>query len=29
MKGLKSQNSPKLVSQRRGKNISEITKKKQ
>ena len=29
MKGLKSQNSPKLVSNRRGKNISEITKKKQ
>jgi len=29
MKGLKSQNSPKLVSKRRGKNISEITKKKQ
>ena len=29
MKGLKSQNSPKLVSQRGGKNISEITKKKQ
>jgi len=29
MKGLKSQNSPKLVSKRRGKNISEITNKKQ
>ena len=29
MKGLKSQNSSKLVSKRRGKNISEITKKKQ
>ena len=29
MKGLKSQNSPKLVSKKRGKNISEITKKKQ
>ena len=29
MKGLKSQNSPKLISKRRGKNISEITKKKQ
>ena len=29
MKGLKSQNSPKLIAKRRGKNISEITKKKQ
>jgi len=29
IKGLKSQNSPKLVSKRRGQNISEITKKKQ
>ena len=29
IKGLKSQNSPKLISKRRGKNISEITKKKQ
>ena len=29
MKGLKSQNSPKLTAKRRGKNISEITKKKQ
>ena len=29
MKGLKSQNSPKLIAKIRGKNISEITKKKQ
>jgi len=29
MKGLKSQNSPKLIAKRRGQNISEITKKKQ
>ena len=29
IKGLKSQNSPKLIAQVRGKNISEITKKKQ
>ena len=29
IKGLKSQNSPKLIAKRRGKNISEITKKKQ
>jgi hypothetical protein len=29
MKGLKNQNSPKLISKRRGKNISEISKKKQ
>ena len=28
IKGLKSQNSPKLIAQLRGKNISEITKKK-
>ena len=29
IKGLKSQNSPKLIANMRGKNISEITKKKQ
>ena len=29
IKGLKSQNSPKLIARRRGQNISEITKKKQ
>ena len=29
IKGLKSQNSPKLIAKRRGQNISEITKKKQ
>ena len=29
LKGLKSQNSPKKISLRRGKNISEITKQKQ
>ena len=29
IKGLKSQNSPKLIAKIRGKNISEITKKKQ
>ena len=29
MKGLKSQNSPKIIAKIRGKNISEITKKKQ
>ena len=29
LKGLKSQNSPKLIAKIRGKNISEITKKKQ
>ena len=29
MKGLKSQNSPKLIAKKRGQNISEITKKKQ
>ena len=29
MKGLKSQNSPKLIAKLRGKNISEIIKKKQ
>ena len=29
MKGLKSQQSPKLIAKLRGKNISEITKKKQ
>ena len=29
IKGLKSQNSPKLIAQMRGKNISEITKNKQ
>ena len=29
VKGLKSQNSPKLIARIRGKNISEITKKKQ
>ena len=29
VKGLKSQNSPKLIAKIRGKNISEITKKKQ
>jgi len=29
IKGLKSQKSPKLIAQIRGKNISEITKKKQ
>ncbi len=28
LKGLRSQNSPKLISARRGKNISEITKRK-
>ena len=29
IKGLKSQNSPKLIARRRGQNISELTKKKQ
>ena len=29
MKGLKSQNSPKLIAKTRGKNISEVIKKKQ
>ena len=29
MNGLKNQNSPKLIANKRGKNISEITKKKQ
>ena len=29
IKGLKNQNSPKLIANKRGKNISEITKKKQ
>ena len=29
LKGLKNQNSPKLIAKIRGKNISEITKKKQ
>ena len=29
IKGLKSQNSPKSIAKKRGKNISEITKKKQ
>ena len=29
LKGLKSQNSPKIISLKRGKNISEITKNKQ
>ena len=29
IKGLKSQNSPKLIAKKRGQNISEITKKKQ
>ena len=29
IKGLKSQNSPKLIAQVRGKNIAEITKKRQ
>ena len=28
LKALKSQNSPKIIAQTRGKNISEITKKK-